>query len=117
MIITRHVCMTKDVGLNGNLFGGNMMAWLDEAAAILAEKNSSDTVVTLRVSELLFKKPVKVKDLVEIDCVINGRGKTSVTIDVRALVNEETVCECQFVFINIGEDGRPKENTFINYRK
>ena len=46
--------MTKDVGINGNLFGGNMMAWLDESAAIYAKMNASHDVTTLKISEILF---------------------------------------------------------------
>ena len=35
-LISSHVCMTKDVGFHGNLFGGLMLSWLDEAGATLA---------------------------------------------------------------------------------
>ena len=32
-LISTHVCKVSDVGFHGNLFGGQMLAWLDEAAA------------------------------------------------------------------------------------
>ena len=35
-LISTHICKTKDVGNHGNLFGGVMLSWLDEAGAALA---------------------------------------------------------------------------------
>ncbi len=46
-LITTKVCMTKDLGVHGNLFGGIMLAWLDEAGAAFAcEKAQSTHMVT-----------------------------------------------------------------------
>ncbi len=110
MTVTRHLCMTKDIGTNGNLFGGNMMAWLDEAAAIFAQINASHDIATLKVSEILFKKPIKIKDLVEIHCDLTNKGDSSITIKTKAIVNKGIVCSCIFVFVNV-EDGKPIYNT------
>ena len=35
-LITTHIAMTRDMGVHGNLFGGIMMAWIDEAASVMA---------------------------------------------------------------------------------
>ena len=35
-LISTHFVKTQDVGYHGNLFGGVMLAWLDEAAAAFA---------------------------------------------------------------------------------
>ena len=32
-LIQKKVCMTKDIGVNNNLFGGYLLQWIDEAAA------------------------------------------------------------------------------------
>jgi acyl-CoA thioesterase YciA len=59
-LITKKICMSKDIGIHGNLFGGILMSWIDEAAAAFAtEYCHTPNMVTLRVGELLFKKPVK----------------------------------------------------------
>ena len=50
--------MTKDVGFHGNLFGGLMLSWLDEAAAALAaELCESPRMVTVKISEVIFQMP------------------------------------------------------------
>ena len=35
-LISTHVCKSSDVGFHGNLFGGVMLSWLDEAGAAFA---------------------------------------------------------------------------------
>ena len=53
--------MEKDLGVHGNLFGGIMLSWLDEAAATMAyEVCRSPSMVTLKIEEVLFGKPVKI---------------------------------------------------------
>lgn len=107
--ITSKICMTKDVGLNGNLFGGHIMAWADEAAAIFAHQTTKEkTLVTMKFGEFLFKKPVKEGDIVEFFCGDSHIGKTSVSFRVIALVGDVTVLETSCVFVAIGEDGHSK---------
>ena len=65
--VTSHLCMTRDLGVGGNLFGGTMMAWMDEAAGIYAHVYTSEPrMVTLKYAELLFRYPVRERDRVEI---------------------------------------------------
>ena len=35
-LINKKICMGKDIGIHGNMFGGILMAWIDEAAAAYA---------------------------------------------------------------------------------
>ena len=37
-LISTRICMSKDVGVHGNLFGGIMLSWIDEAAGAEALK-------------------------------------------------------------------------------
>lgn len=107
--VTSKLCMTKDVGLNGNLFGGHMMAWADEAAAIFAHQTTKEkTLVTMKFGEFLFKKPVKEGDIVEFFCHEHRIGNTSISFKVSALVREVIVLETSCVFVAIGSDGHSK---------
>lgn len=111
-LITQHICLEKDVGAHGNLFGGIMMAWLDESAAILScQFARSNRMVTLVANEIRFIQPVKVGDIAQIKGKIERIGKTSVT--VKLVVNsidpetqsERNVCETSMVFVNIDKWG------------
>lgn len=35
-LITKEIVMTRDIGIHGNLFGGILMSWVDEAAGAFA---------------------------------------------------------------------------------
>ena len=82
-LISTHICKGKNVGVHGNLFGGTMLAWLDEAAAAFAAQ-SCDTprVVTVKLSEVHFKKPVRVGHIIKIYADVKSIGDTSMTIRI-----------------------------------
>ncbi len=111
-LITQHMCLAKDVGGHNNLFGGIMMAWLDEAAAIHAcEKARSNRLVTVVADQVKFIQPVKVADIVQIFGGVKKIGVTSITIELRAFsLDPETqtqrvVCETDITFVNIDKWG------------
>ncbi len=113
-LISTNICKTSDIGVNDNLFGGTMLSWLDEAGGIMAAcACRSHNVITLKMDEVLFKKPVKVKDKVRIYGVVDSIGKTSLKLSLEArtvdLVNktENVVCSTCMIFVNIDENGNP----------
>jgi acyl-CoA thioesterase YciA len=106
--------MTKDIGVSGNLFGGKMLAALDEAVASFATIYCrTPNMVTLKVDEVVFKEPIKVQNLVRIYCEVVGVGTTSIRIKAEArkvsyyTEQERVVCSTIFTFVRIDEDGHP----------
>ena len=111
-LVSTHLCKTSDVGFHGNLFGGILLAWLDEAgAALSAEFTETGKVVTKHISEVNFQSPVRPGQLIKIYGKIMKVGKTSLTIEVEArrhsIYNgtQKPVCKCQMVFVRIDGDG------------
>jgi len=110
--ISQRLCMEKDLGIHGNLFGGIMLSWLDEAAAIMAyEICHSPNMVTLKIDEVIFRKPVKIGFHLKIYGQVTRMGKSSITLEVEArkynvYSGEETVvCSTNFTFVRIDETG------------
>lgn len=106
--------MVKDLGIHGNLFGGILMSWIDEAAAAFAtEYCYTPNMVTLRVGELLFKKPVKSGNHIRIYGEVLSLGNTSITLNIEVrkyslYSGEETlVCSTNTTFVRIDDDGTP----------
>jgi acyl-CoA thioesterase YciA len=99
--------MTLDLGLNGNVFGGRIMEWLDEAAAIFVYKELKGRIVTLKVSEVLFKVPVHERDILEIYGDIKEIGTTSITVDLDAITADDgvKVCSCEIKMVHVNEFG------------
>ena len=111
-LITTKICMTKDIGVHGNLFGGKMLAWLDEAGAAFACQIADSTrMVTKRISEVNFEKPVKTGRIVKIYGSVIGIRNTSVSVALEARShnpysgNQKIVCQTQMIFVQIDDDG------------
>jgi len=110
--ITQRICMGKDLGVHGNLFGGNMLSWIDEAAGTMAASVcQSPNMVTVKVDEVVFRKAVKVGYLIKIYGKVCKMGTTSVTLQVEArkhnvITQEEIlVCDTEITFVRIDEYG------------
>lgn len=107
--ITSKMCMVQNLGTHGNLFGGNMLAWMDEAAAIYAMKVTGEhQVVSLKFSEIIFKRPVKENDVVEYFCDEAKIGNSSVTFNLFAEVRGEEIFKTQCVFVVVDDEGNSK---------
>jgi acyl-CoA thioesterase YciA len=113
-LVSSKLCLVKDVGRNGNLFGGNMMAWMDEVAAIYAMKTTNESqLATLRFGEILFKHPVKVNDIVDFYCELTHKGYTSITFDITAMVGNITVFHTDCTFVAVDDNGNKKSINWI----
>lgn len=113
-LINKKICMGKDIGIHGNMFGGILMAWIDEAAAAFAtEYCFTPNMVTLRVGELLFKRPIKVGNHIRLYGEVDKLGHTSITLKMEVrkynlYSGEETVvCTTSITFVRIDDDGNP----------
>lgn len=112
--ISTKVCKTSDIGVNGNLFGGTMLSWLDEAGASLASYLCcTPNMITLKMDEVLFKKPVKMGHHIRIYGKVDRVGTTSISLTVEARrLNffsnlEDVVCSTEMTFVNIDDEGKP----------
>ena len=113
-LITTHIAMTKDMGVHGNLFGGIMMAWIDEAASVMAcQVCHSPNMVTVKIDELVFQKKVKegflIKRLGEVAQI--GRSSITMTIEARKesvySQEQDLVLSTRVTFVRIDEGGDP----------
>ena len=111
--VATKICRTSEIGLNGNLFGGTMLSWLDEAGAAFAGYLChAPAMVTLKMEEVLFRRPVKISHHVRIYARVNKVGNTSITLDVEARrfdfekELEETVCSTRMVYVKIDAEGK-----------
>ena len=115
-LISTKLCKTSDIGVNDNLFGGIMLSWLDESGGIMASTIScSSNMITLKMDEVLFKLPVKVKEQIRIYGKVDRIGQTSVSLYLEARranlkeESEEVVCSTKMVFVKVNEEGKPVE--------
>lgn len=112
-LITTTICLTKHIGANGNMFGGEVMSLIDiSAAAYASEICRYPKVVTLKVTETLFKKPIRVGHLIKIYGKVVKVGTSSLTIHLEVRNHnvrtgaQEVVCETEITFVKIDEDNK-----------
>lgn len=109
-MITTHLVKEFDLGINGNLYGGRMLDWLDEAGALFVHEMFNDQVfVTWKIGETVFHKPVKQKAIVKIYIKNVEVRKNSVGFEVSAKVGETEVLSTSMVFVCVdAETGEKK---------
>ena len=111
----RAMAMPADTNANGDIFGGWVMARMDQAGGIAALERAKGRVVTVAVDAMTFIRPVKVGDILEVFTAVEGVGRTSIKIHVEAWArrfqtrHHEKVTDGTFTFVAIDEDGRPRQ--------
>jgi acyl-CoA thioesterase YciA len=112
--ITTFLVKASDIGLSNNMFGGVILSLIDESAVAYAmQVCDTPRMVTVKIDELVFKKAVKVGNLLKVYANVIEFGTTSVSIyiDVRKhnVYNgkQETVTHTNIKFVRIDDEGNP----------
>ena len=107
--------MPADSNELGDIFGGWLMAHVDIAGSIIAQRYANGRVVTVAINEFVFLKPVYVGDVVSIYNNVDKIGKTSIRIKVTAYAERmRNTLECNRVvnavltYVAIDEQRRPR---------
>lgn len=87
-----------------------MMAWMDEAASILAHKHTGEeAMVTLKFGEIRFVHPVKEGHIVDFFVDNVKVGRTSISFDLEGWTDQKNlVVKTSVVFVAVDKNGRPK---------
>lgn len=132
LILTyRKLVMPEDINHARTLFGGRLMQWADEAAVLYAMcQLGTKSIVTLKVSEVLFKNPSENGDILEFWTRKKKVGKTSLVVDcivTKKLIDvprekpiapdlvkgeymgdpNAIILSCEFVFVTVDENKKP----------
>jgi len=102
----------EDLNPNGTLFGGRLLEWIDEEAAlytIIQLENSK--IVTKYISEINFMSSAEQGDIVELGMEVTNFGKSSLTLkcEVRNKMTREIILTVDnIIMVNLGDNGKPK---------
>jgi acyl-CoA hydrolase len=105
--------LPTDTNRLGNLLGGQLMHWIDIAAAIAAARHANRVCVTASVDELNFHHPILQGDVVTLQASVNRAFTTSIEVGVRVtkenLITGEKVYTntAYLTFVAIDETGKP----------
>lgn len=108
---TRKWVKPEDLNPNKSLFGGKLLAWIDEEAALYSIiQLENPHVVTKYMSEINFMSSAQQGDIVEIGIEVIKFGNTSLELkaEVRNKMTRNTIITVdKIIMVNLGEDGKP----------
>jgi acyl-CoA hydrolase len=108
---TRKWVKPEDLNPNGTLFGGSLLRWIDEEAAIYAIcQLDNQRVVTKFMSEINFVSSARQGDIIELGMTATHFGTTSITLraEVRNKITRKSILTVEkMVFVNLDVNGDP----------
>jgi acyl-CoA hydrolase len=100
--------------VRGDLFGGELMALVDQAAAVAAIRHAGGPAVTARIDRVDFKERIPVGALVTCIATVDFVGNSSMDITVEVYAEQVSTGErshthtAHVVFVALDEEGKPK---------
>jgi acyl-CoA thioesterase YciA len=113
-LTVRTIAMPADTNANGDIFGGWVMAYMDQAGGIAGVERAQGRVVTIKVDAMTFIKAMRVGDVLEVYTEVESVGRTSMKIHIEAWAqrfqthHRDKVTDATFTFVHVGDDGRPR---------
>ena len=113
-LTVRTIAMPADTNANGDIFGGWVLSRMDQAGGIAGVERAQGRVVTIALDAMVFIRPVRVGDVLEVFTEVESIGRTSMKIHVEAWArrfmtrHHEKVTDANFTFVAIDNDGKPR---------
>ncbi|QSS97234.1 acyl-CoA thioesterase [Psychroflexus sp. ALD_RP9] len=120
---TRKWVKPEDLNPNGTLFGGRLLEWIDEEAALYSIiQLENQKTVTKFISEIDFQSSAVQGDIIEIGIEVVKFGKASLTLkcEVRNKMTRQTIIKVdRIVMVSLDENGKAKPHgkTEVEYVK
>lgn len=106
-----HIVFSEHINGNGRLFGGQLIAWMDVVAAVVARRHSEHEVTTVSIDKMDFNAPAKLNDLIIIAGKLVSAGNTSMRIEVDAYMENKGVRTrintAMFILVALDENDKP----------
>ncbi|MFT5819758.1 MAG: acyl-CoA hydrolase [Crocinitomix sp.] len=90
---TTKVVLPNDTNTLGNLFGGSLLAWIDEIGAVAAHRHSGRVVVTAAINNVSFSKPVDLGAIVTLCAKVSRAFSSSMEVIVDVFVEDRITSE------------------------
>ena len=103
----------EHANLLGNVHGGWIMKLVDEAAALACMRHAQRKVVTVAIDSMVFRKPIKIGDLIILHAEVTYAGRTSMEAEVQVLAENPITGEqthtntAYLVYVALDDEGRP----------
>jgi acyl-CoA hydrolase len=99
----------------GTAFGGTVLAWIDVAGAISAQRHTGRVCVTAAIDQVTFLSPIRVGDVVILGARLNAAFRTSVEVEVAVQVEDRVTgarrrcVDAYMTFVAVDENNQVTE--------
>lgn len=115
LTITTKVVLPNETNNMGNLFGGQLLAWMDVSASVASYRLCHRTVTTASVNNVSFDRPIPDGAIVTLEAKVSRSFRSSMEVfidvfmeDPRDNTRDRIKCnEAIYTFVALGYDGRP----------
>ena len=113
--ITTKVVLPNDTNPLGNLFGGELLAWMDVIASVSAHRHCKRVVVTASVNNVSFQQPIQQSSIVTLEAKVSRAFNSSMEVFVDVFVEDPvkgTRIKCNeaiYTFVAVDQNGGPIE--------
>ncbi|MCD1116863.1 acyl-CoA thioesterase [Chryseobacterium turcicum] len=102
----------SDVNYGGNVHGGSVMKWIDQAGYACATTWSGNYSVTVYVGGIRFYEPIKIGEIVKVEAQVIYTGSSSMHISINVFSRNlkqptfDKKTHCIIVFVAVDENGK-----------
>jgi len=105
--------LPNDTNTLGNLFGGELLAWMDVIASVSAHRHCKRVVVTASVNNVSFQQPIAHAAIVTLEAKVSRAFSSSMEIFVDVFVEDHLKGtrvksnEAIYTFVAVDQNGGP----------
>ncbi|PHR49588.1 MAG: acyl-CoA thioesterase [Fluviicola sp.] len=113
LTIATKVVLPNDTNPHGNLFGGQLLAWMDVTAAVAAQRHCRRVVVTASVNNVSFGRPIKESSIVTLEAKVSRAFNSSMEVFIDVFVENQVSGkrvkrnEAIYTFVAVDQNGGP----------
>ncbi len=112
LTVQTKLVMPNDANPIGNLFGGQLLAWMDEVASITAFRHCGCVAVTASINNVSFDHPIPLGSYVTLESKVSRTFTSSMEVFVDVYVEDSSGIkkksnEAIFVFVALDEHHKP----------
>lgn len=113
--VSEFVQILRKANMNGadRLFGGHLITWMDEVAAVSARRYAEGPVTTACIENMRFLRPAHLNETLVVTGRVIYTGRTSmevlVTAETEAYNGERTlIADAHFILVALDENEHPR---------
>lgn len=114
LTILTEIVLPNDTNNLKNLFGGQLLSWMDRSAAIAAHRHCKRIVVTASVNNVSFNQPIPQGAIVTLEAKVSRAFSSSIEVFVDVYIEDQTVAgkkskanEAIYTFVAVDQLGNP----------